>query len=152
MRVYDFRPESLLTPAEIAAASHTAAQGGRVELYDKPLRLYDTAIATILCQIERDGRVQGPTSVPRLFTTVESLGKEDLKQLRLDAGDLVIGLVRVGHRPSDALVSLDGSRVIPHHVLVCGVTGAGKSNLGKVLAAAFMLAPPKYSLVLFDVE
>ncbi|MEM4430650.1 MAG: ATP-binding protein [Thermofilaceae archaeon] len=152
MRVYDFRPESLLTPAEIAAASHTAAQGGRVELYDKPLRLYDTAIATILCQIERDGRVQGPTSVPRLFTTVESLGKEDLKQLRLDAGDLVIGLVRVGHRPSDALVSLDGSKVIPHHVLVCGVTGAGKSNLGKVLAAAFMLAPPKYSLVLFDVE
>jgi len=152
MRVYDFKPESLLTPAEVAAASHAAAQGGRVELYDKPLRLYDTALATILCQVESDGRVQGPTSVPRLFTVVESLEREDLQQLRLDTGDLVLGVVRVGHRASDAIVALDGSRVIPHHILVCGVTGAGKSNLGKVLAAAFMLAPRRYSLVLFDVE
>ncbi|MCX8179803.1 MAG: ATP-binding protein [Thermofilaceae archaeon] len=152
MRVYDFKPESLLTPAEIAAASNMAAKNGSVELYDKPLRLYDTALATILCQIEEGGRVQGPTSVPRLFTQVDSLEREDLKSLNLGTGDLVLGVVRVGHRPSDALVALDGSKVIPHHVLVCGVTGAGKSNLGKVLAAAFMLAAPLYSLVLFDVE
>jgi len=152
MRVYDFKPEVLLSPAEIAAASHAAARGGRVELYDRPLRLYDTAIATILCQVDEGGRVEGPTSVPRLFSAVEDLEKEDLELLRLDTGDLVLGVVRVGHRPSSSLVALDGSRVIPHHVLVCGVTGAGKSNLGKVLAAAFMLAPPKYSLVLFDVE
>lgn len=152
MRVYDFKPESLLTPAEVAAASHAAARGDRVVLYDQPLRLYDTALATILCQIEEGGRVQGPTSVPRLFTPVESLEREDLELLRLGTGDLVVGVVRVGHKPSDALVALDGSKVIPHHVLVCGVTGAGKSNLGKVLAAAFMLAPPRYSLVLFDVE
>ena len=152
MRVYDFKPESLLTPAEVAAASHAAAKGGRVALYDDSLRLYDTALAAILCQVESDGRVQGPTSVPRLFTDVESLESEDLKQLRLDTGDLVIGLVRVGHKASDAVVALDGSKVIPHHVLVCGVTGAGKSNLGKVLAAAFMLAPRNYSLVLFDCE
>lgn len=152
MRVYDFKPESLLTPAEVAAASHAAAQGGRVELYDGPLRLYDTAVATILCQIDEGGRVQGPTSVPRLFTPVESLEREDLQRLRLDTGDLAIGVIRVGHRASDALVTLDGARVIPHHLLVCGVTGAGKSNFGKVLAAAFMLAPRRYSLMLFDVE
>lgn len=152
MRVYDFKPESLLSPVELAATSHAAAKGASVDLYDKPLRLYDTALATILCQIEEDGGVQGPTSVPRLFSSVEVLEGEDLQQLQLSSGDLAIGVVRVGHRPTGTAVSLNGTRVIHHHVLVCGVTGAGKSNLGKVLAAAFMLAPPRYSLVLFDVE
>ncbi|RLF06224.1 MAG: hypothetical protein DRK00_02275 [Thermoprotei archaeon] len=152
LRVFDFRPESLLTPAEIAVASRMVEAGESVRLYDGGLRLYDTALATILCQIDEEGRVQGPTSVPRLFTYIESLEEEDLSLLKLDTGGLFIGYIRVGHRPSEALVSLDGSKVVPHHILVCGVTGAGKSNLGKVLAAAVMLAPPCYSLVIFDCE
>ena len=153
LRVYDFKPETLLTPAEIALVSRRKEAGEEVPLYDKGLRLYDTALATILCQVGEDGRVHGPTGVPPLFSVVESLGESDLKELHLDTGDLPIGWVRVGHRRSDVVVTLDGQRVIPHHILVCGVTGAGKSNLGKVLAAAIMSVPePRYSLVIFDCE
>jgi len=152
MRVYDFKPESLLTPAEVAVASRRVEEGEAPRIYDLNLRLYDTALATILCQIDSKGRVQGPTSVPRLFTHVEDLEPEDLNMLRLDTGDLPIGVIRVGHRGSDSVVCLDGARSIPHHILVCGVTGAGKSNLGKVLAASIMMAPRKYSLLIFDCE
>ena len=153
LRVYDFKPESLLTPAEIALVSRRREKGGEVPLYDKGLRLYDTALATILCQIGEDGKVHGPTAVPSLFSVVEDLGEKDLKDLHLDTGDVPIGWVRVGHRSSDVIVALDGAKVIPHHILVCGVTGAGKSNLGKVLAASLMASERnKYSLVIFDCE
>ncbi len=152
LRVYDFKPESLLTPAEIAMVSKRVEHGEKPVIYDRGLRLYDTALATILCQVGEDGRVHGPTAVPSLFSVVESLDSQDLKQLNLDTGDLPIGYVRVGHRSSGIVVSLNGAATIPHHILVCGVTGAGKSNLGKVLAAAIMAARSRYSLVIFDCE
>ena len=153
LRVYDFKPESLLTPAEISMVSKRVEHGESANLYDRGLRLYDTALSTILCQVDEGGTVHGPTAVPSLFTIVESLDEEDLRQLNLDTGDLVIGYVRVGHKNSSAIVSLNGAKTIPHHILVCGVTGAGKSNLGKVVAASVMsLDERKYSLVLFDCE
>jgi len=153
LRVFDFRPESLLTPAEIARLSHKRERGEDVVLYDKSLRLYDTAIATIIAQIEEDAIVHGPTSVPSLFSNVETLDELDLEQLNLDNGDLVIGYVRIGHKATNVEIKLKGEKVFPHHILISGVTGAGKSNLGKVLAGAVMSVPePKYSLVLFDTE
>lgn len=153
LRVFDFKPESLLTPAEISRLSHRREHGEDVILYDKSLRLYDTALAIILCQVEEDGTVHGPTSVPALFTEVEELDKVDLQQLNLDDGDIVLGTVRSGHRATDVRITIKGDAAFPHHILVCGVTGAGKSNLGKVLAFSVLTNPePKYSLVLFDSE
>ena len=153
LRIYDFKPESLLTPAEVAIVSKKKQEGEAAPIYDKSLRLYDTALATIICQIGEDGIAHGPTSVPSLFTDVETLDKMDLEQLNLDTGDLPVGLVRVGHKTADIQVTLRGDKVIPHHILVCGVTGSGKSNLGKILAAAVMSVPePRYSLVIFDCE
>ncbi len=152
LRVFDFRPESLLTPAEIAMLSSKADRGERIVLYEKNLRLYDTALATIVAQVDETGTVHGPTSVPSLFTKVESLDNVDLEQLNLDTGDIPIGYVRVGHKASDIVVSLDGRRVIPHHILIAGSTGAGKSNLGRVLAASIMATRGKYSLIVFDCE
>ena len=151
LRVYDFRPESLLSQAEVAMLSVKAQRGERVDLYEKELRLYDTALATIVAQVDEDGEASGPTSVPPLFAPVETLERGDLEALRLDTGDIPLGRVRVGHRAGEVEVSLDGGRVIPHHILVAGSTGAGKSNLGRVLAASILHAG-RYSLVLFDCE
>ena len=106
LRVYDFKPESLLTPAEIALVSRRREKGGEVPLYDKGLRLYDTALATILCQIGEDGKVHGPTAVPSLFTVVEDLNEKDLKDLHLDTGDVPIGcLLYTSPSPRDGLLS-----------------------------------------------
>jgi len=153
LRVYDFKPESLLTPAEVARLSHRRERGEEVILYDRSLRLYDTALATILCEIDEEGRVHGPTSVPKLFSDVETLDSLDLRLLNLGRGDIRIGVIRIGHKETNVSVALEGSRVIPHHILVSGVTGAGKSNLSKVIAFSIMkIKEPKYSLVLFDTE
>ena len=153
LRVFDFRPESLLTPAEIARISHKKEHGEELVLYDRSIRLYDTAIATILCQIDENGVVHGPTSVPPLFSDVKTLDRIDLEQLNLDNGDLAIGYVRIGHKNTDVIVKIKGDKAFSHHVLVSGVTGAGKSNLGKVLAYSVMVnLDAKYSLILFDTE
>ncbi|RLE63948.1 MAG: hypothetical protein DRJ47_08740 [Thermoprotei archaeon] len=153
LRVFDFRPESLLTPAEIARLSHKRERGEEVVLYDKSLRLYDTAIATVIAQVEEDGHAHGPTSLPPLFSNVETLDELDLEQLNLDNGDLAVGCVRIGHKETQVTVRLKGEKVFPHHILISGVTGAGKSNLGKILAYTVMKTPePKYSLILFDTE
>ncbi|MCD6563965.1 MAG: ATP-binding protein [Thermoproteales archaeon] len=133
--------------------SKKVENGENPALYDKGLRLYDTALSTIIAQIDKNGNVHGPTAVPSIFSSVESLEKRDLELLHLDTGDISIGYVRVGHKSSDIIVTLNGEKTIPHHILVCGVTGAGKSNLGKVFAASIMsLNNKKYSLILFDCE
>ncbi len=152
VKVVDFKPESLLSAAEVAVITSRADKGERVQLRDKDLRLYDTAIGVIVAQIDPDGEAHGPTSVPSVFSIVESLDRDDLEKLNLHTGDIPIGYVRFGHEAVDVVVALDGSRVIPHHVLVVGGTGAGKSNFGKVLAASILHNRGKYSLVIFDCE
>ena len=133
--------------------SKKVENGENPALYDKGLRLYDTALSTIIAQIDKNGNVHGPTAVPSIFSSVETLEKKDLEMLHLDTGDIALGYVRVGHRSSDIVVTLNGEKTIPHHILVCGVTGAGKSNLGKVFAASIMtIKNRKYSLILFDCE
>ena len=151
IRVYDFEPVSLLTPAEIARISHKKSRGEDVELLDKPLRYYDAAKAVIIAQLDGDGRVHSPTGSPALFSEVLELSEEDLRRLHLDDGDLEIGVVRSGHRPTGQKVLLKGDSVFPHHMLVCSVTGGGKTNFCKVLCSAVMDSE-KYSLVIIDTE
>ncbi len=152
-RVYGFKPEALFTPAEIARISHRKVLGERAEIFDGPLRYYDTALATLVAQVDEDGECHGPTGSPRLFSVVEDLDEEDLAQLSLDVGDIEVGWVRVGHRATGSKVSLVGFKAFPHHVLVCSITGGGKTNFGKVLAWNVMKAPEgRYSLIIIDTE
>jgi len=152
-RVYGFKPEALLSPAEVARISHRRGMGEGLDLLDAPLRYYDTALATLVAQIEEDGECHGPTGSPRLFSDVEELSSDDLAQLSLDVGDVDVGYVRAGHRATDRHVRLMGHRAFPHHLLICSITGGGKTNLGKVLAWNVMRAPPgRYSLIVIDTE
>jgi len=153
IKVVDFEPEVLLTPAEIARISKKREEGRDVFLLEEDVRLYDTATCIMIVQVDDDGIPRGPSSVPPLFSKVETLDDDDLQELNLDVGDLRIGYLRVGHKATDVIVSLRGDKVIPHHILVSGVTGSGKSNFSKVLAHAIMSSEEaKYSLILFDCE
>ncbi|MCS7364150.1 MAG: hypothetical protein NDF54_01770, partial [archaeon GB-1867-035] len=134
VRVFDFKPEALLSPAEVARISFKKEKGEEVELLDKPVRCYDVAIATIVAQIDEDELVYGPTSVPSLFSYVEYLDDQDLEKLNLDTGDIDIGFLRSGHKATSKRVSLNGLKTFPHHILVCSITGGGKTNFGKILA------------------
>lgn len=153
LRVADFKPEALFSQAEIAHLSLKRERGEDVDIYDKPLRYYDTAIAVVIAQINENQKLHGPTSMPSLFSDVETLGKEDLKQLNLDVGDVEIGVVRTSHREARQKIKLLGKESFCHHILVTSVTGGGKTNFGKVLAWSMMKMPgPKYSLIIIDAE
>ena len=152
-RVYGFKPEALFTPAEIARISHRRGMGESLELFDGPLRYYDTALASLVAQLDEDGVCHGPTGSPKLFSVVEDLDSYDLAQLNLDVGDVDIGYVRVGHRAAACKVTLVGFKAFPHHLLVCSITGGGKTNFGKVLAWNVMRNPQgNYSLIVIDTE
>ncbi|RLE54689.1 MAG: hypothetical protein DRJ26_01635 [Candidatus Methanomethylicota archaeon] len=152
VRVFDFKPEALLSPAEVARISFKREKGEEVELIDRPLRCYDIAIATIIAQIDELGVVSGPTTVPSLFSYVEYLTDEDTEQLSLDTGDIEIGFLRSGHKATTRKVTLNGARAFPHHILVCSITGGGKTNFGKVLAWNVMRSGGLYSLLVIDTE
>ena len=152
IRVYDFKPEALLSSAEIARISFKKERGEEIELIDKPLRCYDVALANIIAQIDGDGKVHGPTTFPSLFTYVEYLTDEDTEQLNLDTGDIEIGYLRSGHKPVKRKVTLNGIKTFPHHILVCSITGGGKTNFGKVLAWNIMRSQGAYSLLVIDTE
>lgn len=152
VRVFDFKPEALLTPAEVARISFKKEMGEEVELLDKPVRCYDVALATIVAQIDEDELVYGPTSVPSLFSYVEYLEDEDLEKLNLDTGDIDIGFLRSGHKATSSKVSLNGVKAFPHHILVCSITGGGKTNFGKILAWNIMRGGGVYSLLVIDTE
>ena len=152
VRVFDFKPEALLSPAEVARISFKKEKGEEVELLDKPVRCYDVAIATIVAQIDEDELVYGPTSVPSLFSYVEYLDDQDLEKLNLDTGDIDIGFLRSGHKATSKRVSLNGLKTFPHHILVCSITGGGKTNFGKILAWNIMRSGGLYSLLIIDTE
>jgi len=158
LKVVDFRPETLLSTAEIARLSKRVDyEEAELDLVYDGVRIFNTAIATLVCEISDDGTVHKPLSSPPLFSEVYEVDENDLKQLNLSSGDLAIGTVRLGRRATSIPVTLNGSKAFPHHVLICAATGGGKTNLAKVLSLAVMNANEnsgerKYSLIVFDCE
>lgn len=152
LKVFDFKPESLLTAVEVARLSHRRSNDQSLEIFDRPLRYYDTALAQLIAEIGADGRARRPVSVPHLFTEVETLTKQELRALNLDNGDIELGYVRMGRKVTNFRVTISGERAFPHHILITSITGGGKTNLGKVLAWNILHSDNKYSLILIDTE
>lgn len=153
LRVCDLEPISLLAPAEVARISLKKSCGESVELMDRQLRIYNAAKAVIVAEINSLGQVHGPSTIPSIFSEVYALSRRDLKLLCLDGGDLEVGLVRSGHCATSQRVTLNGEEAFPHHMLVCSVTGGGKTNFCKVLASSVLRdGSGRYSMVIIDTE
>ncbi len=153
LRVYDFKPETLLTPIEVARLSLNKNLGRNIEIFDKSIRYYDTALAKLIAEIDVNGQVKGPISAPHLFVDVETLTRNELELLNLDRGDIELGYLRMGHKVTNLRISIPGKEVFPHHILITSITGGGKTNLGKVLAWNILnQIEDKYSLIIIDTE
>jgi len=152
IKVTDFKPETLLSPAEISRISFKIEKGESIDIMDEELRCYYTATGKIICQIDDYGYITGPTTIPKIFSNVKYITPKDLEEIRLETGDIKIGYLRSGHKATGSTISINGEKAFPHHILVCSITGGGKTNFGKVLAWNIMKEKGKYSMLIIDTE
>ena len=152
IRVVDFKPIMLFDPLELSRLSLVQMVDSQMRIFDRQLKYYDTAIGVIIAEIS-EGRLQSPSSVPRIFSPVEEMDEETLSKLKLDEGDIELGYVRMGHKVAEKKVTIKGEDAFPHHLLIVSITGGGKTNVGKVIAWNIMRNHEnRYSMVIVDTE
>lgn len=99
-----------------------------LELFDENLRNYNLALLKPLVTITNKG-IKLTKTLPKVFSPVEEIKKEDLKFLTKPKNPLQIGKLRSGSKVLDVDIFLDGEKTFSHHILIPATTGRGKSNL-----------------------
>ncbi|WP_312203267.1 ATP-binding protein [Anaerospora hongkongensis] len=108
-------------------------------------------MAEQLCYADGQGSLFNPKTCPDFFCEVRGLATDDTELLSEMKGDLEIGFLKSGRGVLELPVGIYGSKAITEHLGIFGTTGAGKSNLVKVLASS-MINNQKYGLLIFDVH
>jgi len=109
------------------------------------------AMAEQLCYSDTEGRLFNPRTCPDFFDEVRALAPEDSTLLEEIRGDLEIGYLKSGREISSMPIGIYGQKAITEHIGIFGTTGAGKSNLVKVLTSSIM-DNENYSMLIFDVH
>ena len=104
-----------------------------------------------LCYADDQNNLYNPKTCPDFFCEVRGLSAADTALLSEMKGDLEIGFLKSGRGVLDLPVGIFGSKAITEHLGIFGTTGAGKSNLVKVLASS-MINNSEYGLLIFDVH
>lgn len=102
------------------------------EFAEKELRNYVLASVKSVAFV-KDGKVYSPKKLPPFFSSLRRVEAQDLSFLEKPGSPLFVGNIRSGSRVVEKPVYLNGSEVLPHHVLIAASTGKGKSNLLKVM-------------------
>lgn len=99
-----------------------------LNLMDESLRSYILAKVKNLLLI-KDRSAIACKSLPKFFSEVREVTKEDLSFLTAPKNPLLLGNLRSGSNIIDFPIFVNGEDVLSHHILVSGTTGRGKSNL-----------------------
>jgi len=91
------------------------------------------ALAKIKALINIGKEVVSSKSLPRFFSKLREVTKEDLSFLSKSKNPLFLGNLRSGTKSLDLPINLDGEKILSHHILITGTTGRGKSVLMKNL-------------------
>lgn len=108
-------------------------------------------MAEQLCYADGQNNLYNPKTCPDFFCEVRGLSADDTTLLSEMKGDLEIGFLKSGRGVLELPVGIYGSKAITEHLGIFGTTGAGKSNLVKVLASS-MINNAQYGLLIFDVH
>lgn len=103
-----------------------------LEFLDPKLRNYNLAQLKPLIALHENNS-KTCKFLPRFFSTVRGIKKQDLDFITKPKNPLFIGKLRSGSKLMDMDISLDGKDIFPHHILIPGTTGRGKSVLLKVM-------------------
>ncbi|MDP7323941.1 MAG: ATP-binding protein [Candidatus Woesearchaeota archaeon] len=107
-------------------------QGSELFLMDKELRTYTLATLKGMVSID-EGSAFACKSMPKLFSELRGVLKDDLNFITKPQNPLFIGKLRSGSKALDVDLFLDGKEVFSHHILIPATTGRGKSNLVKTM-------------------
>jgi uncharacterized protein len=99
------------------------------QFYEENLRHYTLATLKSLITIY-NYKAKSSKTLPKFFTNVRKVTKEDFSFLAHEKSGLPVGFLRSGSEVlKEVPIELDLKEVLSHHVLIPATTGKGKSNL-----------------------
>lgn len=128
MQAYDLLYGSQLSQQGLELASGLKMENFDVMLLDSGIRSYILARLKNLATIKNE-KPKASKELPKFFSEVRAITKEDVSFLISPKNSLLLGKLRTGENILDVPVGIDGQKALSHHILVCGSTGKGKSNL-----------------------
>ncbi len=131
LQVYDLVYGSQLTQQQLELISGMKLEENTdMEFMNAELRNYVLAKVKTLLTINDKG-THIPKQLPDFFSNVREVRKDDLGFITKPNDPLFLGKLRSGSHMIDIDVSLEGVKVLQHHILIAATTGRGKSNLVK---------------------
>jgi uncharacterized protein len=129
LQAYDILYGSQIPQASLELMSGLRLEEeSNLEIYDFDLRSYNLILVKNLLTVQA-GSAAISKSLPRFFSTVREITKDDLSFQTKPERSLYLGKLRSGSRTVDADIFLPGDKVLSEHVLIAATTGRGKSNL-----------------------
>lgn len=129
MQVYDLLYGSQISQQRLELISGMDLESQTdFEFLEPELRNYTLAVLKNLVSI-RDGKAISAKGLPEFFSYVREIRKDDLSFLTQPKNPVFLGYLRSGSKSLPVKISLDGSKMLTHHVLITGTTGKGKSVL-----------------------
>jgi hypothetical protein len=135
MQVYNLSYGSQINSKslELLSGMNLEGYGSDLGFMEANLRNYVLAEMKGVVSVKGD-RAKIPKVLPKFFSDIRELRKEDLSFLGSPENELFVGSVRSGSKDMGIPVELDGKDVLSHHVLIPATTGRGKSNLVRVMS------------------
>jgi DNA helicase HerA-like ATPase len=130
MQVFDLVYGSQLSQQNLELVSGLRLEeDSELELLDPKLRTYILSKLKNILTI-KDEKAFSPKTLPNFFSEVRDVDKNDFTFMSSKVNNaLFFGDLRSGSKKLEVPVYLDGSKVLSHHILICGTTGRGKSVL-----------------------
>lgn len=150
LQVYNLLYGSQINPKSLELLSGMKLEGYGSDLGFMEANLRNYVLAQLKAVVSiRGGKARIPKTLPRFFSEIRKIEKDDLSFLGKPENSLFVGNVRSGSKDLDIPVYLDGKEVLSHHVLIPATTGRGKSNLVRVMAYS-VIDKDYCGLLIFD--
>ncbi|MBC7120005.1 MAG: ATP-binding protein [Candidatus Methanosuratus sp.] len=147
---------SLIAPERILTSAGSILEGvnPRLEFPEKDLRIFRQIHTKPLLEVISEGeRMAGraPRSIPEFMSKARVAEASDFSFMEEPRTKVFIGDIRSGGKTLPVGFSMDGEKLLSHHVLISAQTGRGKSNLVKVLLWEAM-KHEKFGVLVMDVH
>ncbi len=137
MQVFDLVYGSQISQQNLELVSGMKIEeSSDLEIMDENLRNYTLAMLKPLIVVGSEARTC--KTLPKFFSRVRRLHKDDLSFITKPKNPLFAGSVRSGSKDLGIKAFLDGEKAFSHHILLAAQTGKGKSNLTSCMLYSMM--------------